>query len=289
MLENTDYADVLSTMNSSASPNAPYLESLLSRGALVTNYFADTHPSIDNYFIMTDGKAEANNDDQYNGVVTDDNIVRELSSAGKSWKVYAEGIPSAGYLGLDVDSGTGSYARHHNPFAFFSDVATNPQQAANVVPFSQFATDVGSGVSCTTQSSQSCLPNYAFIIPNTVDDGEFCPAGNCAAADRVADADAWLKSNIDPLLASAAFQQNGLLIIVYDEADPADTSFGASPTGGGGHVFALLLGAGVKQGYTQQSAIVYDHRSLLRLTTDALALTTQLPVSNAAAMTEFFQ
>ena len=289
MLENTNYADVISAMSSTAAPNAPYLQSLLSRGALVTNYFGDTHPSIDNYFILTDGKAEANNNDQFNGVVTDDNLARELLSAGKRWKVYAEGIPSAGYLGPDVGSGNGSYEKHHNPFTYFSDVVNNPQQAANIVPFSQFAADVGSGVSCTAQSSQACLPNYAFIIPNSLHDGEVCPPGRCVPADRVADADAWLKSNIDPLLATAAFQQNGVLIVVFDEADVADTSFGTSTTGGGGHVFALLLGAGIKQGYTQQSTNVYDHRSLLQLVTNLLAVTTQLPVSDAAAMTEFFQ
>jgi acid phosphatase len=284
---------VLNAINSSTTPNAPYLRSLLAWGALVTNYFADTHPSIDNYFILTDGKSEANNDDQFSGVVNDDNIVRELASAGKSWKVYAEGIPSAGYLGPDIDSGSslGAYVKHHNPFAYFSDVVNNPQEATNIVPFSQFAADVNSSISCTPQSAQSCLPNYAFIVPNTVNDGEFCPSsqGGCATAVRVADADAWLQNNIAALLATQAFQQNGLLIIIFDEADLTDTSFGSSPSGGGGHVFALLLGAGVKQGYTQQSTNIYDHRSALRLTTDSLGLLTQLPISNAAPMTEFFK
>jgi hypothetical protein len=135
------------------------------------------------------------------------------------------------------------------------------------------------------------LPDYAFIIPNTVNDGEFCPPGqgDCSAAALVADSDTWLQNNVAPLLATPAFRQNGLLIIVYDEADVTDTSFGTSPTGGGGHVFALLLGPHAKPGYMQQSPNVYDHRSALRLTTDSLGLTTQLPVSDAVPMTEFLQ
>jgi hypothetical protein len=109
------------------------------------------------------------------------------------------------------------------------------------------------------------------------------------AAPRVADADAWVKNNIDALLKSTAFQQNGLLIIVYDEAELSDTSNGVGPTGGGGHVFVLLLGAGVKAGYQAPAGgFVYDHRSLLRLTMDALGATTPSPATSAAQMAEYF-
>src|SRR5215471_15879307 len=49
VLENLNYDDVV------ASPSAPYINSLLSKGGLATHYFANLHPSIGNYFIMTTG------------------------------------------------------------------------------------------------------------------------------------------------------------------------------------------------------------------------------------------
>jgi acid phosphatase len=278
VLENTSYSEVLN------SPSAPYLNSLLAQGALVTNYYANTHPSIDNYFTMIAGKGEANNNDNFSGVIGDDNAARELTAVGKTWKVYAESIPAAGYLGSNYPAtatiGTGNYLQHHNPFSYLSDVADNPQQSSNIVSMTQFASDLNSGT----------LPNYAFLVPNSLNDGHDCPVATCTtAAPRVADADAWVKNNIDPLLKSAAFQQNGLLIIIYDEAELSDTSNGFGPTGGGGHVFALLLGAGVKAGYQAPAGgSVYDHRSLLRLTMDALGATSPSPAASAAQMAEFF-
>jgi hypothetical protein len=181
--------------------------------------------------------------------------------------------------------------KHHNPLSFFSDVVNQPQQAANILPFSRFAADVASGIFCTSPPAPAaCLPHYAFIVPNTLNDGENCPNAqtSCSPAVRVADSDAWLQANIAPLLASQNFQQSGLLAIIYDEAE-SDSSFGLLPSGGGGHVLTLLLGAGIKAGYAQQTPIVYDHRSLLRLTMDTLEISTQMPVSDAAQMTEFFQ
>ena len=278
VLENTSYGEILNR------PNAPYLHCLFAQGALVTNYYANTHPSIDNYFTIITGKGEANNNDNFSGVIGDDNAARELTAVGKTWKVYAEGIPAAGYLGSSYPAtatiGTGNYLQNHNPFSYLSDVVDNPQQASNIVPMTQFASDLNSGT----------LPNYAFLVPNSLNDGHDCPVTTCTtAAPRVADADAWVKNNIDPLLKSAAFQQNGLLIIVYDEAELSDTSNGFGSTGGGGHVFVLLLGAGVKANYQASAGgSVYDHRSLLRLTMDALGTTTPSPAASASQMAEFF-
>src|SRR5947207_6065207 len=67
----------------------PYLNSLAQQGALATQYYADMHPSIPNYFALTAGATETN-DNNFPGPVTSDNLARELNSAGKSWKVYAE-------------------------------------------------------------------------------------------------------------------------------------------------------------------------------------------------------
>jgi hypothetical protein len=263
VLENTDFTDA----NNPA--NMPYLNSLLTRGALAANYFADAHPSIPNYFMMTTGAAETF-DDSFVGTITDDNVVRELNAAGKSWKTYAESMPAAGFLG----QGPAPYARRHVPMTYFSDVQQNSVQAANIVPFTQFSTDIAAG----------SLPNYSFIIPNLNDDAHDCPGGgsNCAVSVRLAQADQWLRTNVDPLLNSPAFSQSGLLVITFDEASDLDI------TNGGGHVMTVLVGSNVKAGYTG-TATMYEHRSLLRLSLEALGVTAFPNGSgNAADMLEFF-
>jgi len=104
--ENHDYTDVI------GGSSMPYLDSLAQQYGLATQYFANTHPSIGNYFVLGTGQI-ITNDDSYSTIVTVDNVVRRLLAAGKTWKSYAEDIPSVGYTGGDV----GGYARKHNTFA----------------------------------------------------------------------------------------------------------------------------------------------------------------------------
>ncbi len=249
--ENRDQADVI------GHPDMPYLNSLATQYGLATQYYADTHPSIGNYFMLTVGNIVTNND-SYSGIVSDDNIVRQLVAAGKTWKSYAEDLPAVGYTGGD----TGRYARRHNVLALLSDVAGSASQAARLVPFTQFFTDLATGA----------LPNYAFIVPNLCNDGHDCP---------VATADAWLQMNIAPLVGSLDFQQSGLLIIVYDEATDADT------THGGGRVAWVAVSGRSKRRY--RSTMFYQHESTLRLTAQALGLAV-FPNRAAFApdMSEFF-
>jgi len=234
----------------------PYLNGLAQQYGLATQYYANTHPSIGNYFMMTVGKI-ITNDDNYSSVVSDDNVVRRLLAAHKTWKSYAEDLPSVGYTGGDV----GNYARKHNVFALLSDVANDPVQSNNLVPFTQFATDL----------ANNALPNYSFIVPNLCNDAHDCSLGT---------ADTWLQANIDPLIKSAQFQQDGLLIILFDEA-------GGDNTHGGGRIAWVSVSAKSKSGY--QSTTLYQHASTMRLSLTALGVTT-LPNGAATApdMNEFF-
>lgn len=263
-LENANYGDVI------GKPNMPYLTSLLTTGSLAGKYFANSHPSIPNYFIMTTGQA-LTNDDGFGGVVSTDNVVRELTAAKKSWKVYAESLPSQGYLGGDQSF----YLRHHNPFTYFSDVQQSSAKAANIVPFPQLATD----------TAANSLPNYSFIVPNALNDAHSCQDGsttNCTLGSRLQRSDMWLQNNIAPLLANPNFQKSGLLVIVFDES--ADDI-----TNGGGHVVAVLTGTHVKAGFIG-STLSYDHRSLLSLSMKALGVANIPNGADAAQqMTEFFQ
>src|SRR5713101_8900703 len=105
--ENHSYSEVI------GNAAMPYLNSLASQYGLATQYYANTHPSLGNYFMLTTGQIITNNDN-FTGTVPADNVVRHLLAAGKTWKVYAESLPSVGYLGGD----TGLYVKHHNPFAY---------------------------------------------------------------------------------------------------------------------------------------------------------------------------
>jgi acid phosphatase len=244
----------------------PYFNSLASGRSLAANYFANTHPSIGNYFMLTTGNLQTN-DDNFAGVVNSDNIVRALTTAGKSWKAYIESLPFAGYTGGDVFP----YLKHHNPFAYLSDVVDSSSLAANMVPFTQFGTDVGSG----------SLPAFAFIVPNAEDDAHTCPGGgtNCADSDKLAAADAWLKANIDPLINSPAFA-NGVLVITWDEGDQSDAA------NGGGQVATVLAGPRVKTAFV--SSTFFQHQSVMRLVLDTLGVNDHPGASaSAPSMAEF--
>src|SRR3954463_11656607 len=143
--ENHSYSSVL------GSSSMPYLNSLANKYSLATNYYANTHPSIGNYFMMTTGQI-ITNDDGYTGTVNSDNIVRRIMTAGKTWKSYAESLPSTGYTGGDIYP----YIRHHNPLSYFSDVVNSSVQKMNLVSFSRFASDL----------ANNNLPDYSFIVPN---------------------------------------------------------------------------------------------------------------------------
>jgi acid phosphatase len=163
--------------------------------------------------------------DGYPGTVTANNIVRQIITAGKTWKVYAESLPSVGYVGPDQYP----YVKHHNPMAYFSDVKNSSMEILNLVPFTQFATDMKNGN----------LPDLSFVIPNQLHNAH---DGTCYAADQ------WLKTNIAPLIANAAFKQDGILIAT------------------------VVIGPRVISG--KRSTTFFQHQSLLRTIEFALGLPT---------------
>lgn len=256
--ENANYSSVVGTTA------MPYLNSLMTQYSLAKQYYANTHPSIGNYFILTTGQVLTNDDTQTPSSfpISADNVVRELVAAGKTWKAYAESSPLVGYLGGDTTSGGGQYYVRHVPVAYFTDVQNSSTQQQNLVPFTQLAQDLSTGN----------LPNYFFITPNGCDDAHDC---------GLSTADNWLKNNIDPLIKNSVFQKDGLLIVVFDESSNDNTN------GGGRVVCALISPAFSKLGY--QSTTIYQHQSLLRLTLEGLGVTV-LPgaASSAPAMWEFF-
>ena len=245
----------------------PYLNSLINTYALANGYYANTHPSIGNYLELTTGQL-ITNDDAFNSTITADNIERELLKAGKTWKSYAQSIPYAGYTGWDVYP----YVQHHNPFAYFSDNRNGSGQQNNIVPFPQFAADV----------ANNTLPNFSFVVPDLEHDAHDCPDGssNCNDNDILWAADQFLQYQIAPLLNNAQFQKDGLLVIWWDEGYEGDTA------NGGGRVAITLVGPSVKKGY--RSSSFYQHQSLLRTISEALAIAPIGDAASATGMAEFF-
>ncbi|HWR35170.1 MAG TPA: alkaline phosphatase family protein [Clostridia bacterium] len=260
VLENQNYRDVV------GSPSMPYLNGLIGRGGLATNYFANTHPSIGNYFVMTSGQV-ATNDEGFMGTLSIQNVAQDLTAAGKSWKIYAQALPSVGYLGPDVYP----YVRHHNPFAYFDTVVNDTVQQQNIVEMAQFSSDVSTGN----------LPDFAMLVPDQQHNAHDCPGGgsNCSMAVRLAAADTLLRSNLQEII--AAGDPKTLIVITFDEA--ADDN-----TNGGGQVATVLIGPRVKSAF--RSTTLYQHESLYRLILEVTGNSSLPPAAaSATGMGEFLK
>jgi acid phosphatase len=267
--ENHNYEQVI------GNASMPYLNSLANRYGLAINYDANSHYSIPNYMWLA-AAAPVTMNDNTTAKFNMDNIVRHLMVAGKTWKAYAESLPYAGYVGYNRPAGcSGStcvYAERHVPLTYFTDIA-NSSERFNIVPFTQLAQDI----------ANHALPNYGFVTPNLQHDAH---NGTLATADQ------WLKTNIAPLIASPEFQQDGILIITFDEGPDTDcrplASCPALPeNGGGGRVATIVIGPKVLRGF--KSSGHYKHPNILRTMGEALGLTT-FPgtAATSAAMADFF-
>jgi hypothetical protein len=168
-------------------------------------------------------------------VVSAPNLVDTLRRAGKTWKTYAEGLPTAGFTGPFA----GRYAKKHDPLLYFEDVAARPQRLRRIVPLTAFARDLAA----------HALPDFSLVVPDLCHDMHDCP---------VSTGDAWLGAFLRPLLRSGDLA-HGVVYVVFDE--------GTGDAGGGGRVPALVVGPDVRPG--ARSDVPLDHYSLLRTIEDA--------------------
>ncbi|MEU2714752.1 alkaline phosphatase family protein [Streptomyces sp. NPDC007205] len=182
VFENHAYSQVI------GSSSAPYINSLKSAGANLTQSYAETHPSQPNYFALFSGSTQGVTDDScYTpGFSSAPNLASEMIAAGRSWASYNESLPSAG----STTCSSGDYARKHNPWFGFSNVPTSSAKT-----FTQFPTDY------------STLPQLSFVTPNLCSDMHDC---------SVSTGDSWLKNNLGGY-ASWAKSHNSLLVITFDE------------------------------------------------------------------------
>ena len=81
--ENQSFEDVIRK-----DSKMPYLNELAAQGGLAHRYYANTHPSINNYFILTAGKRATSLPyalvDLFNGIVGGDNVASILTRHEKT-------------------------------------------------------------------------------------------------------------------------------------------------------------------------------------------------------------
>lgn len=290
---------------------APYLaHSLPQLGALLPNYYAIGHYSLDNYLAMISGQApnratqndchvfsdfvrskpglDANGQALGEGCVYPADVktlTDQLESAGYTWKGYMEDMgadpareaSTCGHAAIGARdppnhaTPTDQYAGKHDPFVYFHSIIDDHARcAAHVVNLNALRKDL---------RDIHATPNFSFITPNLCHDGHDAPCKNGEPGGLVS-ADTFLREWVPRILASAAYKQDGLLVITFDEGTdgsaccgeqrlsdgPRPGYFGA----GGGRVGAVLLSPFIAPGTL--SNVEYNHYSLLRSIEDSFGL-----------------
>ena len=279
---------------------APYLsQTLPAEGAYLPNYYGIGHQSTDNYIAMISGQgpnAETQSDCQIfadfassalgpdgqavgPGCVYPSNVPTigdQLLSAGLTWRDYNEDMGAdpqresavCGHPGVNMRDNTQSatatdqYATRHNPFVYFHSIIDNTTLCdTHVVGLDMLTNDLASAAN---------TPNYVFITPDLCDDGHDAPCAN-GQPGGLAQADGFLRQWVPVITGSPAFKsQNGLLLIICDEAASQDASSCCGEIVGGGNTGAVLLSPCIAPGTVSQTP--YNHYTMLRSVEDLFAL-----------------
>jgi phosphatidylinositol-3-phosphatase len=237
VMENAEYSEVL------GNPAAPYIHALVRRYGLATQSFAISHPSLPNYLALTSGSTHGVSSDCTECRVGAPNIVDQLEAAGISWKAYLEDEPTPCFRG----AGAGEYAKKHNPFIYYNDIAGSPRRCKRLVGFTQLAADLRAGR----------LPTYAWISPNLCDDGHDC---------GVAGGEHFLARALPSLLRELG--PHGFLVLTWDEGSSDRGCCGEVAQGG--HIATIVAGPDVRRGAREGQPV--DHYGVLATIEEALGL-----------------
>jgi phosphatidylinositol-3-phosphatase len=194
---------------------APTFNAYARRYASLTDYHAITHPSLPNYLALVSGSTHGTTSDCSDCTVDAVSIADSLESAGLSWKVYAERLPSVGFLG----GGFEDYTKHHDPFIYFRSILEAPDRLGRIVPFTQFQLDLAGRT----------MPAFSLVVPDLCHDMHDC---SVEAGDK------WLHGLLPPLLRSPQMR-HGVVFVLFDESKSKTTT-------DGGHVFAFAAGGAVR-------------------------------------------
>jgi hypothetical protein len=263
VLSNHDYQEVI------GSPNAPYVNSLVSRYGLATNYMdSGVHPDLPNNLEMVSGAI------QYSGFIDvgpttlpfpiqADNLGHQFRLAGVPWRSYQESV-----VGPCSLSSSGAYATYHNPFLYFMDVQGDTAYCTDTnVDYSELPTDLASD-----------LYRYIWITPNLNHDGHD-PVTDPVSA--LVNSDQWLSTEIPKLMASAGYQNGGVIFITWDQAEGRNGD-------SGDQVPMIVVTENIKSaGY--RSAVPYSHANYLATVEAIFGLPRLGAAAGATVMSEFFR
>lgn len=234
--ENKSYHSVV------GSSAAPYLNRLAGACGLATNYRSIAHPSLPNYLAATSGSTHNlhRNCLPRHCAVSGVSIFGQSSRGGRSWRAYAESMPTP----CDR-SNAHLYGVRHNPPAYYSALGSGC--ARHDIPFGSsvsgaFARDVTSGT----------LPSFAFVTPNLCHDMHDC---------SVLTGDLWLATWLPRIVAGKNYRAGKTAVFVtFDEGKGSDNF----------HVATFVVAPTVHVG--TRSAAAFSHYSLLRTTEEMLGL-----------------
>jgi hypothetical protein len=236
------------------APTAPaYLaRTLPSQGALLTQYYATGHASLDNYITQVSGQA-ANMYTQADcqqyvdvvpGVPVPDGsgqvlgqgcvypasvktLPDQLTDAGMTWRGYMEdlGADPTREKATCGSPGDPSGAGTHDPT---QSATAKDQYAARHNPFVYFHSLLDSGACdrnvgpltrlTTDLRTVGSTPNFSWITPDLCSDGHDTPCvdGRPGGLQSIND---FLEVWVPRITSSPAYKKDGLLVITFDEAD----------------------------------------------------------------------
>ncbi len=235
-MENKELGDVI------GSPDAPYINRLAKRYGLATASYGVQHPSLPDYLALTSGSTHGIDSDCTSCHVAARNIVDQLEAARVSWKAYMEDLPSPCFGGAGADG----YAKKHDPFMYYDDVANDRGRCRRVVPLARLGRDLRRGR----------LPTYAFISPNLCNDTHDC---SVATGDR-------FLARVMPTLLRAVGPE-GYVVLTWDEGTSDRGCCGGSS---GGRIATIVAGRLVRRGARLRTPL--DHYGVLRTIEDTLGL-----------------
>jgi hypothetical protein len=243
VMENAESTDVIENQA------ALFTNSEAHAYGLASQSYAVTHPSLPNYLALTSGSTDGVSSDCTDCHVSARNIVDQLETAGVSWKAYLEDVPSPCFRG----AGAGGYAKKHNPFIYYDDIASSLRRCRRLVGFGQLAADLRAGR----------LPTFVWVTPNLCDDGHDC---GVSVADR------FLAHTLPPLVHELG--PHGFLVLTWDEGT---SDRGCCAGAHGGHIATIVIGPDVRSG--ARSSAPVDHYGVLATIEQALGLP---PLAGAA-------
>jgi RNA polymerase subunit RPABC4/transcription elongation factor Spt4 len=223
-----------------ASPAAYLAGELRAKGTLLPWYLAAGHDPSAGGVALLGGQKDATGPFDASAKTLAD----QLTGAGRSWKAYVEGATDGLAPGANPCSRPPEQ-QPRNPFLRFASITGASECGSSIGTPDQLAADVADSESA---------PSFSYILPGPAHDGSTSPA----------DADAWLRTIVQPILDSKAYADGGLIVVTFDAGAPDDQ------TAGGGRTGALLLSPFVAAGGTV--AVPYDPFALLRSIEELFAL-----------------